>query len=57
MTEALVEASRQAIDLPVRLLATTAPGDKRYKTDRDFATDADLLIEREVRTRLEKLTP
>jgi myo-inositol-1(or 4)-monophosphatase len=57
MTDALVDASRQAVDLAISLLATTAPGDKTYKTDRDFATAADLLIEREVRALLEKLTP
>lgn len=57
MSDRLIDASRQAIDLALSILATTEPGTRTFKTDRDFATNADLMIEREVRALLDQLTP
>ncbi|MGL4340770.1 MAG: inositol monophosphatase family protein [Rhodoglobus sp.] len=56
MTE-LHDAARQAVDLGVSLLHSISPGVRTAKTDRDFATEADFLIEKAVKQLLSELTP
>jgi myo-inositol-1(or 4)-monophosphatase len=52
------DASRLATNLALSLLAQSTPdGARIFKTDRDFSTETDLLIERRVRELLAKLTP
>ncbi len=51
------DASASAVDLALQLLAESTGAGRVYKTDRDYATEADFLIEDRVRAHLANLTP
>ncbi|KJE19349.1 inositol monophosphatase/fructose-1,6-bisphosphatase family protein [Frankia torreyi] len=55
--DTLLAVAHEAIDIAVETIMSTPPGEAREKEERDFVSEVDLAVEREVRRFLERRTP